>query len=177
MAEIITAARPYAQAAFEVAQKQSDLKGWSEMLREISGVVNDTELSGLVKNPGMHNAQVESVLLALIGKDANQNQQNFIRLLVENRRLLMLAEISTIFDALKAEAEKTINVDVDSAFELSPTQQEKLAATLTVRLGREIKLQCQVDKNLLGGVVIRAGDKVIDGSAIARLSELSTALA
>ena len=99
MAEIITAARPYAQAAFEVAQKQSDLKGWSEMLREISGVVNDTELSGLVKNPGMHNAQVESVLLALIGKDANQNQQNFIRLLVENRRLLMLAEISTIFDA------------------------------------------------------------------------------
>ena len=89
----------------------------------------------------------------------------------------MLAEISTIFDALKAEAEKTINVDVDSAFELSPAQQEKLAATLKVRLGREIKLQCQVDKNLLGGVVIRAGDKVIDGSAIARLSELSTALA
>jgi F-type H+-transporting ATPase subunit delta len=177
MAEIITAARPYAQAAFEVAQKQSDLKGWSEMLRAISEIVCLPELSSLVKNPRLLKKQLGVLMVELLGKQASVNQQNFIKVLVDNQRLLMLPEIVSIFEILKADAEKTINVVVDSAFELSPEQQEKLVATLKTRLGREIKLQCQVDKSLLGGVVIRAGDKVIDGSAIARLSELSTALA
>jgi F-type H+-transporting ATPase subunit delta len=177
MAEIITAARPYAQAAFEVAQKQSDLQGWSEMLRAISEVVFQPELNALIKNPRVQKSQLEVVLLELLGKQAKLGQQNFLKILVENQRLIMLPEIALIFEALKSEAEKTLNVVVDSAFEVTPEQQLSLVQSLKKRMGREIKLECKINKNLLGGVVIRAGDKVIDGSATARLRELSTALA
>lgn len=177
MAEIITAARPYAQAAFEVAQKQSDLQGWSEMLRAISEMVSGPELGALVRNPRVQKSQLDELLIAMLGKQATQHQQNFVRILVDNQRLLMLPEISAIFDALKSEAEKTLNVVIDSAFEVTAEQQKSLVVSLKKRMGKEIKLECKVNKDLLGGVVIRAGDKVIDGSATARLRELSTALA
>jgi len=100
-----------------------------------------------------------------------------VRLLAENQRLIVLPEIAAIFETLKADAEKIVNVVVDSAFELSAVQQEKISSSLKKRLGREIKLTCDVKKELLGGVVIRAGDKVIDGSALTRLGEMATALA
>ena len=177
MAEIITAARPYAQAAFEVAQKQSDLQGWSEMLRAISEIVSQPELGALVKNPRVQKSQLDGLLISMLGKQATQNQQNFIKILVDNQRLLMLPEISSIFDILKSEAERSLNVVIDSAFEVTAEQQQSLIQSLKKRLGKEIKLECKVNKDLLGGVVIRAGDKVIDGSATARLRELSTALA
>jgi len=100
-----------------------------------------------------------------------------VRIVVDNRRLLVLPEIAELFEARKAEAEKSVNVVVDSAFELSAAQQDKIAASLKKRLAREIKLTCNVKKELLGGVVIRAGDKVIDGSALTRLAEMANALA
>jgi len=113
----------------------------------------------------------------MLGGRAKPQQMNLIRVLVENQRLLLLPEIAAIFETLKAEAEKTVNVAVDSAFELSAAQQERIASSLKKRMGREIKLVCQVNKELLGGVVIRAGDKVIDGSARTRLGEMANALA
>ncbi|MGE5757563.1 MAG: F0F1 ATP synthase subunit delta, partial [Sideroxydans sp.] len=97
--------------------------------------------------------------------------------LADNQRLLVLPEIAALFETLKAEAEKTVNVVVDSAFELSAAQQDKIVSSLKKRLGREIKLVCQINKELLGGIVIRAGDKVIDGSARTRLGEMANALA
>jgi F-type H+-transporting ATPase subunit delta len=113
----------------------------------------------------------------VLGSQAKIQQRNFVRVLVDNQRLMLLPEIVVLFEALKSEAEKTVDVVVDSAFELSAAQQEKIIRSLKARLGREIKLVCKVDKELLGGVVIRAGDKVIDGSARTRLGEMANALA
>ena len=96
---------------------------------------------------------------------------------MDNKRLLQLPEIVALFEVLRAEAEKTVNVVVDSAFELSAAQQEKIIGSLKTRMGREIKLVCKVNKELLGGIVIRAGDKVIDGSVRTRLGEMANALA
>lgn len=177
MAEVITTARPYAQAAFEEAQKLSDLKGWSEMLISLAEAVVHPEVRAVVTNPRALKAQVESLMEGLLGVKASVQQRNFVKILVENQRLLLLPEMVAIFEALRAEAEKTVNVVVDSAFELTTAQQEKIISSLKARLGREIKLVCQVNKDLLGGVVIRAGDKVIDGSARTRLGELANALA
>jgi F-type H+-transporting ATPase subunit delta len=113
----------------------------------------------------------------LMGGQATIQQRNFVRILVDNQRLVLLPEIVAIFEALRAEAEKTVNAVVESAFELSAEQQEKIKSSLKARMGREIKLVCKVNKELLGGVVIRAGDKVIDGSARTRLGEMANALA
>lgn len=177
MSEAITTARPYAQAAFEEAQKLADLKGWSEALVSLAEAICHPEVRAVVTSPRVAKSKVESLMEGLLGSQAKVQQRNFVRILVDNQRLLLLPEIVTIFESLRAEAEKTVNVVVDSAFELSAAQQQKIVSSLKTRMGREIKLTCKVNKELLGGVVIRAGDKVIDGSARTRLGEMANALA
>ena len=177
MSEAITIARPYAQAAFDEAQKLNALREWSEMLLSLAQAVNHPEVQAAVSNPRVPAVQIAGLMDALLGTSASVQQRNFVRIVVDNRRLLVLPEIAELFEARKAEAEKSVNVVVDSAFELSAAQQDKIAASLKKRLAREIKLTCNVKKELLGGVVIRAGDKVIDGSALTRLAEMANALA
>jgi F-type H+-transporting ATPase subunit delta len=177
MAEAITTARPYAQAAFEEAQKLGDLKGWSEMLLSLAEATSHPDVRAVVTSPRVLKAQIDKLMEGLLGSQAKPQQRNFVRILVDNQRLMLLPEIAALYEVLRAEAEKTVNVVVDSAFELSAAQQEKIISSLKARMGREIKLVCKVNKELLGGVVIRAGDKVIDGSARTRLGEMANALA
>jgi F-type H+-transporting ATPase subunit delta len=177
MSEALTTARPYAQAAFEEAQKLSDLKGWSEPLFALAEAVTYPEIHNVISSPRVAKAQLGGLLGDVVGGKLKPQQMNFVKVLAENQRLQLLPEIASIFEALKSEAEKSVNVVVDSAFELSAAQQEKIVSSLKKRMGREIKLTCKVNKELLGGVVIRAGDKVIDGSARTRLSEMANALA
>ncbi|MDX8385787.1 MAG: F0F1 ATP synthase subunit delta [Gallionella sp.] len=177
MSEAITTARPYAQAAFDVAQTSGALKSWSEMLLSLAEVASHAEVRSVVSNPRVAKEKIDELMSAFIGDGASVQQQNFVRVLVDNKRVLLLPEMAVIFEALRAEAEKTINVVVDSAFELSAKQQAKITSSLKKRFGQEITLTSNVNKELLGGIVIRAGDKVIDGSARTRLSEMANALA
>jgi F-type H+-transporting ATPase subunit delta len=177
MSEAITIARPYAQAAFDEAQKLNALKDWSDLLISLAELINQAEVQAVISNPKVSRAQLFGLMEALMGTTASVQQRNFVHVLAEYQRLSVLPEIAATFEALKAEAEKTVNVVVDSAFELSVTQQEKIIASMKKRMGREVKLTCNVKKDLLGGVVIRAGDKVIDGSARTRLGEMAVALA
>ena len=177
MAEALSTARPYAQAAFEEALKLGDLKGWSEMLLTLTEAVCHAEVRAVVTSPRFLKSQIEKLMEGVLDSQAKLQQRNFVRILVDNQRLLLLPEIVTLFEALRAEAERTVNVEVDSAFELTTDQKEKIISSLKARMGREIKLVCKVNKELLGGVVIRAGDKVIDGSARTRLGEMANALA
>lgn len=177
MSEAITTARPYAQAAFDAALGLSDLKGWSDAISSLADSVNHADVQAIISSPRVAKAKVEGLMLGLLGNKAKPQLQNFVRVLVEKRRLRELPEISEIFEGLRAEAEKTANVVVESAFELTVKQQETISVSMKKRLGRDIKLVCSINKDLLGGVVIRTGDKVIDGSARTRLAEMATALA
>ncbi len=177
MSEAITTARPYAQAAYEEAQKLADLKGWSEMLQSLAEATVFPEIRTVISSPRVAKAQMGELLGDVLGGKLKPQQKNFIHILAENQRLMVAPEIAALFEALKAEAEKSVNVEVDSAFELSTAQQDKIVSQLKKRMGREIKLTCKVNKGLLGGVVIRAGDQVIDGSARTRLNEMANALA
>lgn len=176
MSEANTIARPYAVAAFEAAQKQADLKGWSAVLSALAELLNHAELTALVGSPRVSVDQVEGLMLELCGA-LNQEQANFIRVLAQSHRLNVATEIAQMYEVLRAEAEKSVQITVSSAFALNDAQQGKITAALKTRLSREIKLSCLVDQTLLGGIVIRMGDKVIDGSARTRLSELGYALA
>lgn len=177
MSKANTIARPYAHAAFEVAQEQNALKAWSEMLISLAMIVQHPDMQAVIGNPKVSKSKVAEVAEALLGSTASSQQKNYVLVLADNQRLSVLPEISAHFEMLKAEAEKTVNVVVDSAFELSAAQQEKIVGALKKRMGREIKLACNIKQDLLGGVVIRAGDKVIDGSALTRLGEMANALA
>ena len=176
MAESITVARPYAQAAFDEARKLGNLKGWSDTLQAAAQSIANAEVRAVVTSPRVIRSQLESLMLALSG-GSSQGEQNFIKLLTESQRLTLLPEIAAHFEALRAEEEKSVDVLVTTAFDLDETQKQKMTVALKKRLGREIRLSCAVDNKLLGGAIIRAGDKVIDGSASSQLSELANALA
>lgn len=177
MSEANTIARPYAQAAFDQAHKLGDLKGWSAMLVTLAELLEHPDVRAAVSNPRVTKSKLEPLVVELCGAQLSAQQRNFIRVLVESGRLTVATEIAAMFEVLRAEAEKFVDVTVTSAFELSDAQQQKIAAALKARMQREIKLSCKMDKALLGGIVIRAGDKVIDGSAFTRLGEMATALA
>ncbi|BBE52149.1 ATP synthase subunit delta [Ferriphaselus amnicola] len=177
MSEAITIARPYALAAFEQAKRGGVLKTWSELLEAATAAVNDAQVAALVSNPRVAAGQVESLMIALCGGKVGSDGQNFIKLLIEAHRLAVLPEIAEQFEALRAEEEKSVDVMVSSAFDLNDAQKLKIAAALKTKLGREIRLSSEINKDLLGGIVIRAGDKVIDGSARTRLAEMASALA
>ncbi|MBI4937997.1 MAG: F0F1 ATP synthase subunit delta [Nitrosomonadales bacterium] len=177
MAEAISVARPYALAAFDEASKLGDLKGWSDLLQAAAHAVAHPEVRALITSPRVLRSQIEGLMLALVGGKVSAKGQNFIRLLVESQRLILLPEIAAMFEAMRAEAEKSVDVVVASAFELDETQKQKIVAAMKKRMGREIRLSCKVDRELLGGIVIRTGDKVIDGSARTHLSGLASALA
>ena len=177
MAENITVARPYAQAAFDEARKLGNLKGWSDTLQAVAEAAVNAEVRAVITSPRVIPSQLEALMLALCGDKVSKAEENFIKLLTENQRLTLLPEIAAHFEALRAEEEKSVDVLVTSAFELNETQKQKIVTALKNRMGREIRLSCTVDSTLLGGAIIRAGDKVMDGSARSQLAELANALA
>ena len=177
MSEAITVARTYAIAVFNEASRQGELKGWSELLQTATEAVLNIEVRSLITNPRVRKSQLEDLMLALCGGKVSATGSNFIKLLVESQRLILLPEIAAIFETMRAEAEMSADVVVTSAFDLNDAQKQKITTAMKKRLGREVRLSCVIDRDLLGGIIIRAGDKVIDGSARTHLSELANALA
>jgi F-type H+-transporting ATPase subunit delta len=120
--------------------------------------------------------QVVSILADIAGDAVTADARNFLTLLAENNRLMLLAEITVLFEELRAEAEKSMTAEVVSAKALTPEQEAKISDALKARLGRDITLETSVDESLLGGAIIHAGDLVIDGSALGKLNRLANAI-
>jgi F-type H+-transporting ATPase subunit delta len=176
MAELTTLARPYAKAAFEFAQSQNMLTEWSAMLGLASAVSVDETVQQVLRVPRMTGDEKAGTFVEVCGDKLDAKVQNFIHLLAENDRLLLLPEITELFELFKAEQEKSVDVEVTSAFALNNEQKDKLAKVLSARLSREVRLHATEDSSLIGGVVIRAGDLVIDGSVRGKIAKLAEAL-
>jgi F-type H+-transporting ATPase subunit delta len=117
-----------------------------------------------------------SIINDVAGAKLNPAMQNFVGVLAENRRLLLLPEIAAHYEELRSDVENTVDVEVISAVELNSAQSDKLKEALSKRLKRTVRMQNTVDPALLGGAVVRAGDMVIDGSLKGRLQRLATEL-
>lgn len=176
MAESITLARPYANAAFEVAAAENALAQWSQMLKTLAAVASQAKISELLKSPTLTAEKQSAALLSICGDAVSGKGSNMVRLLAENRRLALLPQISELFDALKDAREKSIDVELSTAFALSDATVKSLTAALEKRLDRSVKLHSTVNQQLIGGVVIRAGDTVIDNSVRGKLNKLAESL-
>jgi F-type H+-transporting ATPase subunit delta len=176
VAERATIARPYAKAAFEYARGAAGFAEWSQGLKTAAEIVADARVAALTKNPQVSQADLVGIITDVAGAKLNPAMQNFVRVLAENHRLLLLPEISAHYEELRSDVENTADVEVISALPLDAAQQEKLAAALSKRLKRKVRMQNSVDASLLGGAVVRAGDMVIDGSLKGRLQRLATEL-
>ena len=176
MAERATIARPYAKAAFQYAQDAKAFADWSQGLKAAADIVADPRVAALTKSPQTNQDDLVSIISDLAGTQLKPGMQNFVRVLAENHRLLLLPEIAAHYEELRSDAENTIDVEVVSAVALDSTQADKLSQALSTRLKRKVRMQNSVDATLLGGAVVRAGDLVIDGSLKGRLQRLATEL-
>lgn len=176
MAEPSTIARPYAEAAFKLADAQGKLAEWSAALGNLAAVAGDARIRTVIGDPNMSSAKVAGLFISVLAGKLTGEIENFVRVLAENGRLEVLAEIRSQYEALKNTREGTVEADVYTAFELDAAQVADLVTRLEKKTGRKVKAKVSMDKSLIGGVKVVIGDKVIDGSARAQLAALETAL-
>ena len=176
MAELSTLARPYAKAAFEYARENDALSTWAEQLATAAAVTLNSAMASTLNSPAMTAEQQSAVLVEICGDELGAELRNFVAILASNKRLPLLAEIYSLFAQYKANFEKSVDVEVVSAFDLNDATTEKLAQVLGNKLERQVKVSTSTDNDLLGGVLIRAGDLVIDGSVRGRLNKLAEAM-
>lgn len=177
MAEIQTLARPYAEAVFELAQANGELDAWSQALGALAAIVANDDVARLEENPEVARSTLAEAVIAIGGSDFNKGCEHLVHLLLENGRLAVAPAIAALYEALKSDAEKRVDVTVTSAAEFSDDQRSALAESLKKRFDREVKLTFEQDDSLIGGAVIRAGDLVIDGSLRAQLERMRQSLA
>ena len=176
MAEPSTVARPYAEAAFRLSDQAGALAKWSEMLAALAQVAENERVRTAIADPNLSDAKVAGVFISILSGKLSGEAENFVRVLARNDRLSLLPEIRQQFEVLKNEREGVIEAEVQSAFELDEAQLKDLVQRLEKKTGRKVRPHVSVDRELIGGVKIVLGDKVIDGSARAQLAALETAL-
>lgn len=175
MSELTTVARPYAKAAFDFAVQSGAVTQWHDMLTFAAQVAENEEISAYLA--GSHSLEVTyDLFVKVCGEQLNEQGQNFIKVMAENGRLVALPTVVVLFEEQKALYENEIEVDVTSATEMSEAYQLSLVASLEKRLARKIKLNCNIDSSVVSGLLIKAGDTVIDATIRGKLERLSHTL-
>jgi F-type H+-transporting ATPase subunit delta len=175
MAESLTIARPYAEAAFKIASELGALPQWSDALSRLATVAGTKVARELIADPKVAVAQVAALIADTAG-ELSAEQRNFVAVLAQNERLAVMPEIAEQYEALRNAHEGVIDARIASAFPLSDAQLEDIVSALRAKYGREVKASVSVDPELLGGVAIRVGDEVMDASVRGKLAQLAGVL-
>jgi len=175
MAELNTVARPYTKAVFEYARDAGTIDTWYTSLQDAAQVVSDEVMISILGNPALTSEQKAAAVITVL-KDLDESGKNFISLLAENNRLALIPEIAVQYEQLKANQQSTVEIDVTTAYELDEQQQQNLTQALSAKLDRDVSLSSTVDQSILGGLVIRTQDLVIDGSVRAKIAKLAEVL-
>jgi len=171
-----TIARPYAKAVFEQAQEEGNMEVWSALLKMLDRIVHDPQMRQVLNNPKISHKQLLDLVSSVCGGKLSASITNFIRVLIKSNRLAFAREISALFEQKRAQTEGRIDINVISAFELDGEQSKRISESMGKRTGRKVTISSVIDKSLIGGVIIRAGDSVIDASIRGRLNRLRSDL-
>lgn len=176
MAQLTTLARPYAKAVFDAAKEQNAVDQWDQALAFAGLVAADQEVANILANPGLSEQRKAELFADCFEEPLPDALRNFLLILAENKRLALLPEVATLFSLYRADLERTVKLAVNTAFELSADEQQKLIKALSEKLERKVELETAVDQSLIGGVVVRTGDLVIDASVRGKLARMAKAL-
>ena len=176
MAELTTIARPYAKAAFLFASEKGALDKWETMLGLAAALVEDPQMAQVLGNPRLSDSDKVKAFADVCGDQLDQDGANFIAQVAHNKRLPLLPMVFSLYHALVAAQQNVADVEVVSAYELDDSETSKLVDSLKKRFGQEVRVSKAVDADLIGGVIIRAGDTVIDASLRGRIQKLSEQL-
>jgi len=175
MSEFVTVARPYAKAAFDFAVEHQSVDNWQHMLGFAAEVSKNEQVAELLSG-ALAPDTLSASFISICGDQLDANGQNLIKVMAENGRLKVLPDVLEQFVQLRAAQEATVEVEVTSANVLNEDKLSKISAAMEKRLSRKVKLNCKIDKSVIAGVIIRAGDMVIDGSVRGRLNRLTDVL-
>lgn len=176
MAEAITVARPYAEAVFKLAVAGKSLSQWSKILKLAAEIAENERIRSLIGNPLISVKQLSELMLEIGGRKFNQEARNLITLMIENKRVQVLPQVSFLFEQLKANHEGALDANIISAFELEDEQLSKLVSELEQKFKRKIEAKVSVDSDLIGGIKVEIGDEVLDASVRGKLEAMAIAL-
>lgn len=176
MAELVTIARPYAEAVFRLAKEKGQLAAWSAHLASLAAYVENADVAACIADPGPTAAQKADVVKSLLGSGVDGDLANFIQVLATNNRLSVLPEIADFFENLKSAEEGIKDAVVVSAFPLDDKQARDLQPALEAHFKSKLSLEIKVDPELIGGVKVVVGDQMLDVSVRGRLEAMATAL-
>lgn len=176
MSELATLARPYATAVFKRAKETASTQKWSDALAFLSLVIQDPQIVQAAANPKANKDAFTQALLDLCRENLDGEGENFVRLLAANHRLELIGIIYEQFEQFRADEEGYVVVNVGTAYPLAEDEREQLVNILKKELGKEPRLNVEVDARLIGGVFIQAGDRVIDASIRGQIQRLAKRL-
>ncbi|PIP79388.1 MAG: F0F1 ATP synthase subunit delta [Gammaproteobacteria bacterium CG22_combo_CG10-13_8_21_14_all_40_8] len=181
MAELNTLARPYAKAAFEFALESGNLDVWSQALSLAAFIADDSQVKDLLSNPSVNAEQLVKLFVAIMndnlkGEVTDEKIVNFLKTLSTNNRLSTLTAIAKQFETFKANHEKTVNVELTSAVALTSEQQTLFISKLESKLGRKVTIINHIDASVIGGLLVKAEDLVIDGTVRGKIAKLTETL-
>ena len=176
MDELTTIARPYAKASFGYASETNSLSEWSKMLSVLAEATKEQKVIDLLSSPTITVEQKVSELIRICGDMLDDAMARFLTVLAENKRLLLMPQINTLFDEYKARQERSTKVEVSTAFPLEKQTVQQLVDKLSANLDSDVNIKVNINKTLIGGAVIRIGDVVIDGSVRGRLAKLAESI-
>lgn len=176
MAEAITVARPYAEAVYKLAVANQNLSEWSKMLQLAAVIAENDDVKQLVGNPVVSAKQFGEIILEIGRNKFNSEARNLVMLLADNKRILVLPQISQLFEQLKAQYEGVLEAKIVSAFAMESRQLKKLIDDLERKFKRKIEAQVSIDPELIGGVKVEIGDEILDASIRGKLEAMAVAL-
>lgn len=176
MAEAITVARPYAEAVFKLGIVNNSLPQWSKMLQLASEIAENDQVKLLIGNPVVSAKQLSEIFLEIGRSKFSSDARNLVIMLVENKRILVLSQISQLFEQLKAQHEGIVEAKIVSAFPMESKQLKKLVDDLEQKFKRKIEAQVSVDPELIGGIKVEIGDEILDASVRGKLEVMAFAL-
>ncbi len=169
-------ARRYAEAYFALAQEAGDIAGWRQQLAGVAEALGDPAVSATLENPKTSLAERVRIGLQLL-KGASPEARNLARLLIERRRVGIAGEILAHYDALVDRASGVVRVEVTTAIPADKKLEKHIRDALSKQLGSDVQTVVRTDPEIIGGLVIRIGDRVIDDSLRTHLQQLQAALA
>ena len=176
MAELQTVARPYAEAAFEIAQEARALPQWSSALKLAAAVSATPRMEEALDNPRLTTAAKEALFLSVAGDGLSTELRNFMRVLIDADRIRLLPQVSELFESRKDAADNVARADIETAMSLSDEQVAALKTSLARHFGKTIEASVRVNPALIGGARITVGDRVIDGSVQGKLTTMANEL-
>lgn len=176
MSDEYKVSRPYAKAVFRLAFEKSELPKWSDMLNAAKLIITDENIQEMLKNPAYGASDVVKLIFDIAGESFDEQGRNLIHTLAKFKRLPFMPHICELYEVYRAEAERTIEVDLISAFAVSEEDQARIKQALKNKLQKEVSLDCKEDPAILAGAIIRSGDLLIDGSLRGKLARLGDSM-